>query len=107
MWRDFRRGVDSLHLEPAPGRASLNLLKMARRGLAEEIRKAINQAEKKGSAQRKDVRFQHNGRGRSVNISVEQLNVGSVPEDVHYVVLFEEVASPSGWEDGADFQGCS
>src|SRR5579859_458770 len=91
MWRDFRRGVDSLHLEPAPGRASLNLLKMARRGLAEEIRKAINQAEKKGSAQRKDVRFQHNGRGRSVNISVEQLNVGSVPEDVHYVVLFEEV----------------
>ena len=85
------RGRTSPYVEPAPGKASLNLLKMARGGLAEELRSVINQAAKKGSARRKDVSFEHNGRGRSVNISVEQLNVSAVPEDIHYVVLFEEI----------------
>ena len=85
------RGRTSPYVEPAPGKASLNLLKMARGGLAEELRSLINQAAKKGSARRKDVTFEHNGRGRSVNISVEQLNVSAIPEDIHYVVLFEAI----------------
>jgi len=85
------RGRTSPYLEPASGKASLNLLKMARGGLAEELRTAINQAAKKGSARRKAVTFEHNGRGKSVKLSVERLTLSSVPEDVHYVVLFEEI----------------
>src|SRR5262249_19403835 len=69
------RGRTSPYVEPAPGRATLDLLKMARGGLPEVLRSVINQAAKKGSAQRKNVSFEHNGRGRSINIFVEQLNV--------------------------------
>lgn len=47
------RGRTSPYLEPASGKASLNLLQMGRGGLAEELRTAINQAAKKGSARRK------------------------------------------------------
>ena len=90
------RGRTRPYVEPAPGRASLNLLKMARGGLAAELRGAIDQAAKKGSARRKDVSFQRNGRGMSVNISVERLDVNSVLGDVHYVVLFEEVPRHTG-----------
>lgn len=84
------RGRTSPYVEPAPGRASLNLLKMARGGLAEELRKVINKALKKGSARAMDVPFQHNGRGKAVNISVERLNGDVIPEEAHYLVLFEE-----------------
>jgi hypothetical protein len=37
------------------------------------------------------VPFQHNGRSKLVNISVEQINEGSAPQDAHYLVLFDEV----------------
>ncbi|MBV9182513.1 MAG: PAS domain S-box protein [Acidobacteria bacterium] len=87
------RGRTSAYVEPAPGRATLNLLKMARGGLAEELRPMFQQAVKKGSARRADVAFQHNGRRKFVNISVEQLNEGSLPEDAHYLIIFEEIPS--------------
>ena len=87
------RGRTRPYLEPAPGRASLDLLKMARGGLATELRSAFAQAAKKGSARLKDVSFQRNGRSMFVNISVERLDVGSAPDDVHYLILFEEVPS--------------
>ena len=89
------RGRTSTYVEPAPGRASLNLLKMARGGLAEELSKVINKALKKGSARVMDVPFQHNGRGKSVNIFVERLNGDLPPEAANYLVLFEEIRSES------------
>ena len=89
------RGRTSAYVEPAPGRASLNLLKMARGGLAEELRKVINKALKKGSARVMDVPFQHNGRGKSVNIFVERLNGDLPAEAANYLVLFEEIKSES------------
>lgn len=89
------RGRTSAYVEPAPGRASLNLLKMARGGLAEELRKVINKALKKGSARIMDVPFRHNGRGKSVNIFVERLNGDLPAEAANYLVLFEEIRSES------------
>jgi two-component system CheB/CheR fusion protein len=89
------RGRTSAYVEPAPGRASLNLLKMARRGLTEELRKVINKALKKGSARVMDVPFQHNGRSKSVNIFVERLNGDLPAEAANYLVLFEEIGSES------------
>ena len=88
------RGRTSPYVEPAPGRASLNLLKMARGALTEELRKVINKALKKGSARVMDVAFQHNGRAKSVNISVERLNGNLASEDAHYLVLFDVTEPP-------------
>ena len=85
------RGRTSAFVEPAPGRASLNLLKMARGGLTEELRKVIKKALKKGAARVMEAPFQHNGRGKSVNIFVERLNNDLPPEAANYLVLFEEV----------------
>jgi two-component system CheB/CheR fusion protein len=94
------RGRTSAYVEPVPGRASLNLLKMARGGLAEELRTLFKQATKKGSARRTEVPFHHNGRSKLMNISVEQLNNGSAPQDAHYLVLFEEI--PAKIRTGTD-----
>ena len=87
------RGRTSPYVEPAPGRASLNLLKMARGALTEELRKVINKAREKGSANVMNVAFHHNGRAKSINISVERLNGNLVSEDAHYLVLFETAES--------------
>lgn len=88
------RGRTNAYVEPPPGKASLNLLRMARGSLAEELRKVINKAVKKGSARVIDVPFQHNGRTKAVNIFVERLNGESPPEAANYLVLFEEVRAP-------------
>src|ERR1700732_377626 len=51
----------SPYLEPAPGKASLNLLKMAREGLLLELRTAIHKARKQGVHVRKrGLQVRHN-----------------------------------------------
>jgi len=47
------RGSTGLFLEPTPGKASLNLLKMARAGLAFELRNLVHKAGKSGDAETK------------------------------------------------------
>jgi two-component system CheB/CheR fusion protein len=47
------RGSTGLFLEPSPGKASLNLLKMARQGLAFELRTLVHKAGKPGKASKK------------------------------------------------------
>jgi two-component system CheB/CheR fusion protein len=47
------RGSTGLFLEPAPGKASLNLLKMARPGLGFELRSLVYKASKSGEAEQK------------------------------------------------------
>jgi two-component system CheB/CheR fusion protein len=48
------RGRTSAYLEPAPGAASFNLLKMAREGLLAELRTAIHAARKKDTTVRRE-----------------------------------------------------
>src|SRR5438270_4042291 len=48
------RGRTSAYLEPAPGAASFNLLKMAREGLLAELRTAIHTARKKDTSVRRE-----------------------------------------------------
>ncbi len=84
------RGQTELYLGPAPGTASLNLLKMAKGGLALELRAAIALAKKKGvTAHRKDVEFRYHAQLRSATITVEPLGSGP-SEDSQFLVLFEE-----------------
>jgi two-component system CheB/CheR fusion protein len=67
------RGSTGLFLEPSPGKASLNLLKMARQGLAFELRNAIHKAIKSGEPVYKD------GLEVEVNKSVIRVGIEVVP----------------------------
>jgi len=84
------RGHTGLYLEPAPGSASLNLLKMAREGLFMELRTAVHKARKQGVSIRRDgLRIKSNGGLRSVNIEVVPIKSNGARER-HFLVLFED-----------------
>lgn len=86
------RGQTGPYLEPAPGEASLNLLKMAREGLLFGLRSALQEAHKiKRPVRRPGLRVKHNGNAREVNVQVIPLDVG---EGKHYLVLFEDAPAP-------------
>ncbi|PSB05032.1 chemotaxis protein CheB [Merismopedia glauca] len=87
------RGQTSLYLEPAPGRASLNLLKMAKEGLKIELRTAIHQAKKGEVPVRKDgLQIREGDRVRQVSVDAIPLPTGNL-EEGYFLVLFEEVSS--------------
>ena len=65
------RGRTSLYLEPASGRANLNILNMVREELAIALRSAITSARKKSAPVKKNnVAFEHNNKRRVVHLSV-------------------------------------
>jgi two-component system, chemotaxis family, CheB/CheR fusion protein len=85
---DFR-GQTGRYLEPAPGMASLNLLKLARQELTVELRGAIHKAIKdKREVLREQVSYPYNGAERFVDIRVLPLQATS-GRDACMVVLFE------------------
>jgi two-component system CheB/CheR fusion protein len=83
------RGATADYLTPPRGKASFDVLKMAREGLMLPLRAAINKAKKENQPARKDnVRVERNGRERLVDIQVIPLkNV----KERSYLVLFQEV----------------
>jgi len=84
------RGHTGLYLEPSPGSASLNLLKMAREGLFMELRAAIQKARRQGvSIRREGLRVKTNGDTRAVNIEVVPIRSTGLRER-HFLVLFED-----------------
>ena len=92
------RGDTSHYLRPAPGRASFNLLQMAREGLLMDLRSAIAQAQKSGGiVNREGVQMLFEGKTLSVRVRVIPLTLPS-PLNQHYVILFEEGTSPAGHE---------
>jgi two-component system, chemotaxis family, CheB/CheR fusion protein len=101
------RGSLGPYVEPAPGRASLHLLKIARKEFIAELRIAVNQAkENHAPAKRKSVEFRRNGQLRSVSISVHPL--GTSKENGQYLVLFEPglpSVPPGGKIGGRDSRG--
>src|SRR5437870_8988778 len=84
------RGHTSAYLEPAPGQASFNLLKMAREGLLMELRVAIDKARKQNaSVRREGLSIKQDGRMAQVTLQVIPM---SGPARVrNYLVLFERV----------------
>ncbi|RYY95456.1 MAG: PAS domain S-box protein, partial [Chitinophagaceae bacterium] len=97
------RGATGLYLEPAPGRASLNLLKMARPGLGFELRNIVHKVKNGGQAARKDgLDMMYENEARKVNI--EARPVHSDGETPYFLVVFQQAAAahqPSD-SDGAD-----
>lgn len=86
------RGNTEPYLSPASGRASFNILKMAREGLMISLRQAINQAKRENRAVRKDdLRVNQNGVAGAFNLEVIPLR--NIKEPC-LLVLFEPIGSP-------------
>jgi two-component system, chemotaxis family, CheB/CheR fusion protein len=96
------RGNVNRYLTLAPGRASLNLLKMARHGLLAELRIAISQAKKQNvSVGKRNVKIQKDdepGHGkplaavesvRLVNFDVVPLTLGNL-KDLYFMIVFQD-----------------
>ena len=70
------RGRTGPYLEPAPGTASLDLLRMVREGLLSEVRAAINRAKTENTPVRREgVPIKEAGRLRQINVEVIPLKV--------------------------------
>ena len=85
------RGLTGPYLEPAPGQASLNLLKMVRPPLLLATRRTVDASKRTGEAARSDlVRFEMEGKRRVVEVEAVPLAVPSSPSEAYFVVLFRE-----------------
>jgi two-component system, chemotaxis family, CheB/CheR fusion protein len=68
------RGATGQFLEPPTGKASFNLLRMAREGLMLPLRNLIERARQENRAARDEaVRFQHDGQSMTINLEVVPL----------------------------------
>lgn len=84
------RGQTGRYLEPAPGDASLNVLKMAREGLRVDLRTAIHSCRKTNVPVRKEgLRVKQNGKTGIVNIEIVPVQVH--PGERHFLILFKDV----------------
>ena len=94
------RGSTGLFLEPLPGRASLNLLKMARPALAFELRNIIHKAGQSGQPVRRS------GLEIKVKDKFHYVAIQAVPfitdaDERLFLVLFEEVTAIVTTDDDA------
>ncbi|MBC6435220.1 hypothetical protein FM036_36115 [Nostoc sp. HG1] len=86
------RGETSLYLRFAPGKASLNLLKMARAELQVGLQTAIHQAKHQNAPVKKDgLRIESGESSRIVNIEVIPFKA-PMTDAPYFLVLFEDVA---------------
>ena len=96
------RGDTHPYLRLAPGRASLNLFKMARADLDLELRTALSQVRKSGQSVKKEgIRMSDQGVIR--DISVEIIPLKAATTENYFVILFTETTVPPP-QAGADRQ---
>ena len=92
------RGRTGAFLELAPGKASLNLLKMARPGLLFELQSAVDEARKIGAeANRRTVRVETESGMRDTTVRVTPFRT-AVQDQNNYLIVFEpevQEADPS------------
>ena len=85
------RGKTGPYLEPTPGVASLNLLRMAREGLAPALRQAIQRAAKSGGPVKAEgLRVKVNGGIREVGVEVIPLAPAEEETGCYHLILFVE-----------------
>ncbi len=93
------RGPTGAYLEPARGKASFDVLKMAREGLAIPLRAAINQARRVGKPVRKErIPVSHDTGTHLVSIQVTPL---SNLKDRCFLILFERTSKTAPPPPGA------
>lgn len=85
------RGRTGAFLELPPGKASLNLLKMARPGLLFELQKVVEEARKKGTeTTRENVRVEGNGNQNPTTLRVIPFKT-PVQDQQSYLIVFEPI----------------
>jgi two-component system CheB/CheR fusion protein len=87
------RGDTGIYLSPAPGKASLSLLKMLREGLLVAVRSALRLAASEKRAVRTErLRIKYGNEFRDVKVEVIPVR-GNGPDEGGFLVLFEEPES--------------
>jgi len=85
------RGSTGLFLEPSPGKASLNLLKMARPGLGFELRNLVYKVAKSGEPEIKSwTDTDKENKTRRITIEAIPLKIDSDNFEKNFLVVFEE-----------------
>lgn len=88
------RGRTGPYLEPPPGDASLNVLKMAREDLMLDLNSVIRQVLSSGAmAQKEGIKIKRNGKQRVINIKALPLKIEDVTERF-FLVVFEDATQP-------------
>jgi two-component system, chemotaxis family, CheB/CheR fusion protein len=96
------KGSTGKYLEPSPGKASLNLVKMAKPGLAFDLRSTIHKAEKTGLPSRKTgLEFKSGKETHRVNLEV--IPLAPEGEEKTFLVIFQEENVPDLKELKASF----
>ncbi|MGV3557822.1 PAS domain S-box protein [Larkinella arboricola] len=93
------RGSTALYLEHTQGRASLNLLKMARPSLSFELRNAVHKVLKSGQPVRKNGLEMKAG-GTTHYVAIEAAPLESDSEDRLFLIVFQETGAPVAPETG-------
>jgi two-component system CheB/CheR fusion protein len=98
------RGHTGFYLEPMPGQASLNLLRMARDVLVKPLRRVIESASARNiSVREKGIIVEHRGERKEIALEVTPIN-GAGPNERYFIVAFQEAAGkpePSAETNGA------
>ena len=95
------RGRTGDFLEPPPGQPQVNVVRMARDGLAAPLREALEAAKAQGiTIRRRGVTITKDAETRSLNLDVVPLvNVAGTAEP-HFLVVFEELLPVPAAPDG-------
>jgi two-component system CheB/CheR fusion protein len=87
------RGHTGRFLELSPGKASLNLLRMARPGLLFELQKAVESARSQNApVRRQGVQVEFNGDRRMVDVEISPFKVAG-SADPNFLIVFHEANS--------------
>jgi two-component system CheB/CheR fusion protein len=96
------RGATGLFLEPSPGKASLNLLKMVRSSLAFDLRSIIHKAHKTGQPVKKTgLEIKHKGGVHFA--SIEAIPLKQDHEERLFLIVFEEIKQSDAVENKNNF----
>ena len=88
------RGDTDPYLGPTPGRASLNIFKMARAGLDLELRTAIFEARKSGQPVKKaGIQISTHGVFRDITVDVIPMQASAI--ESYFLILFAEAPTSS------------
>ncbi|RRB13752.1 chemotaxis protein CheB [Larkinella knui] len=93
------RGSTGLFLEPLPGKASLNLLKMARPSLLFELRNTVHKAHKSGESVRK-TGLEIKLKNKTHQVAIEAVPLKTDTEERLFLIIFEEIIASSVPEAG-------
>jgi len=96
----YLHGRTGLYLEPAPGEAGMNILKMAREGLRRDLTTALHKATvHKEPVRHPGLRVKTNGGFTTINLTVRQVTAGrdAAAEPTLFLAIFQE-APPADQE---------